>query len=279
MHRAAERGIRRRARAGAGSRRRRRRAQVKPFSPSTRRSCAAPTRSERTSGNPHAAASLTTTAQGSRSERSEDVGSDVELDELLPLGVSGEHGTHAELGDEPFEPSPIRAVSRQHEQKLPDRRHRPPREREPRDPSPERAARPRARRRRRVPERARVPQPGRREVSSSTCSPNASTSIVLANRRTCSAASTSRDHRVARERPCDEHGRCVLHNRCGPRFLDLSAARAGPFVVTLHHEHVWHSFDPAPGDRSLRRKGAQPETTATEGRASVSAPTMPGVSG
>ena len=41
-----------------------------PFSPSRRRSCAAPTRSERTSGSPHAAASLTTTAQVSRSERS-----------------------------------------------------------------------------------------------------------------------------------------------------------------------------------------------------------------
>ena len=70
----------------------------KPFSPSRRRSCAAPTRSERTSGKPDAAASLTTTPHGlvPRQQR-EDVGVDVALRELVLAETAGDRVELARL--------------------------------------------------------------------------------------------------------------------------------------------------------------------------------------
>ena len=90
-----------------------------PFSPSRRRSCAAPTRSERTSGSPHAAASFTTTAHVSRSERSAKTSAATYSSTIRSQSTSSdEHQPDAELARELLEARPLRAVAREDEHEV-----------------------------------------------------------------------------------------------------------------------------------------------------------------
>ena len=160
-----------------------------PFSPSRSRSCAAPTRSERTSGRPHARCLVhDDRPRLALGEEREDVGRDVELDDPLPLDVAREHEPHAELARRAARDATARRPRRRRRAggarsaASCDRSHEvvePLLGRETRDGQHDHVVR--------DPRRARSAAPAADPRAATRCAPNSSTSTVFAKTRTRSA--------------------------------------------------------------------------------------------